>query len=128
MTFFQWMGLAVTAAVVCMVLRVHQPQMASVCALAAGIMLLAGALEALDDLQSLFEKMTAMAGLPKGYLEALLKVLGVSYAAELAAQTCQDLGEGGLAMKVGLAGRMTVLGMTAPMMLTLLETILELSP
>ena len=122
------MGLAVSAAVVCMILRVHQPQMASVCAMTAGIMLLAGALSGLGDLQSMFARLTAMAGLREGYLESLLKVLGVSYAAELAAQTCQDLGEGGLAMKVSLAGRLTVLGMTAPMMLTLLETILELSP
>ena len=111
-----------------MILRVHQPQMASVCAMTAGIMLLAGALSGLGDLQSMFARLTAMAGLREGYLESLLKVLGVSYAAELAAQTCQDLGEGGLAMKVSLAGRLTVLGMTAPMMLTLLETILELSP
>ena len=100
MTFLQWMGLAVSAAVVCMVLRIHQPQMASVCAMAAGIMLLAGAISHLENLQSLFARLTAMAGLREGYLESLLKVLGVSYAAELAAQTCQDLGEGGLAMKV----------------------------
>lgn len=128
MTFLQWMGLAVAAAAACMVVRVHQPQMASACAAAAGLMLLLGAMNSLGSVQQLWERITEMAGLREGYASVLLKVLGVSYAAELASQLCQDLGEGGLAMKVMLAGRLTVLGMTAPMLLTLLEAILELSP
>lgn len=82
----------------------------------------------MGSLQQLWERITVMAGLREGYAAALLKVLGVSYTAELAAQLCHDLGEGGLAMKVTLAGRLTVLGMTAPMLLALLESILELSP
>lgn len=52
----------------------------------------------------------------------------MSYVAELAAQTCQDLGEGGLSMKVSLVGKLCVFSLTAPMLLNLLETILELAP
>ena len=53
---------------------------------------------------------------------------GTMQAAELAAQTCQDLGEGGLALKVGLVGKLCVFTLTAPMLLSLLEMILELTP
>ena len=58
-------------------------------------MLLLAALEQLSDVREVFARLTAMAGLEEGYLNTLVKVLGVSYVAELAAQTCQDLGEGG---------------------------------
>ena len=97
MAFLQWMGLAVTAAVLCLLVRQQQPQLGGLCAAAAGAMLLLAALEQLSDVREVFARLTAMAGLEEGYLGTLVKVLGVSYVAELAAQTCQDLGEGGLA-------------------------------
>ena len=128
MAVWQWFGLAIAAAAACMVVRVQQPQMASLCAAAAGLMLLGLALDGLRDLQSLFARLTALAGLQEGYLQTLLKALGVSYAAEVAAQVCTDLGEGGLALKVGLMGKLCVFSLTAPLMMTILEMILELVP
>lgn len=122
------MGLAVAAAVLCMVVRVEQPQMASLCALAAGVMLLTAALESIASVQSLLTRLTLLGGLQEGYLGVLLKVLGISYASELAAQTCADMGEGGLSMKVALVGKLCVFSITAPMLLSLLEMILELVP
>lgn len=128
MAFWQWMGLAVAAAVLCMVVRAQQPQLAGVCAIAAGLMLIAAALDNLQSVQQVFARLSALGGLEEGYLGTLLKVLGLSYASELASQTCEDLGEGGLALKVGLAGKLCVFAVTAPLLLELLEMILELVP
>ena len=128
MAFWQWMGLAVTAAVLCLLVRQQQPQLGGLCAAAAGVMLLLAALEQLADVREVFARLTGMAGIEEGYLNTLVKVLGVSYVAELAAQTCQDLGEGGLALKVGLVGKLCGFTLTAPMLLSLLEMILELTP
>ncbi len=128
MSFAQWMGFAVAAAILCMVVRAQQPQMAGVCAAAAGAMLLLAALQQLTDVQNVFARLTVIGGLKEGYLSTLVKVLGVSYVAELAAQTCEDLGENALALKVGLVGKLCVFTLTAPMLLSLLETILELTP
>ena len=86
MAFWQWMGLAVAAAILCMVVRVQQPQMAGLCAMAAGIMLLLSAVESIGEIQSVLARLTALGGLNEGYLSTLLKVLGISYAAELASQ------------------------------------------
>ena len=128
MAVWQWFGLAVAAAVLCMVVRTLQPQMASVCAAAAGLMLVGLAVGELSGVQSLFARLTEMAGLQEGYLQTLLKALGVAYVYELASQVCTDLGEGGLAAKVGLMGKLCVFSMTAPLMMTILEMILELVP
>ena len=128
MAVWQWLGLAVTAAVLCMVVRIQQPQMASLCAAAAGLMLIGLGLNALGDVQGLLARLAALAGLQEGYLQTLLKALGVAYAAELAAQLCADLGEGGLAAKVELTGKLCVFALTAPLLMTILEMILELAP
>jgi len=128
MAVWQWFGLAVAAAVLCMLVRAQQPQLAGICAAAAGLMLAGAGLSELGDVQNLFARLTAMAGLKEGYLQTLLKAIGISYAAELAAQVCADLGENGLAVKVGLMGKLFVLTLTAPLLMTILEMILELIP
>ena len=128
MAVWQWFGLAVAAAAVCMVLRAQQPQMAAVCAAAAGLMLVGLALNEIANIQTFFARLTALGGLQEGYLQTLLKTLGVSYAAELSAQTCAELGEKGLAVKVGLMGKLCVFALTAPLLMTVLEMILELAP
>jgi len=128
MTVWQYFGLAVAAAAACMVVRTQQPQMAALCASAAGLMLIGLALKNVGDLQNMFQRLTAMAGLQEGYLQTLLKALGISYAAEMASQVCADLGENGLAAKVGLMGKLCVFTLTAPLMMTILEMILELVP
>ena len=128
MAVWQWFGLAAAAAVLCMVVRMQQPQMASLCAVTAGLMLIGFALRELGDIQGMFAHLAAMAGLQEGYLQTLLKALGLAYASELAAQICTDLGEGGLALKVGIMGKLCVFAITAPLMLTILEMILELVP
>lgn len=128
MAVWQWFGLAIASAVLCMVVRVQQPQMASVCAVASGLMLISLALNELVNLQGLFARLTAMAGLQEGYLQTLLKALGISFAAELSTQLCEDLGEKGLAVKVGLMGKLCLLTLTAPLMMTILEMMLELVP
>ena len=124
----EWIGFAVAAAAVCMVVREQQPQLAALCGVAAGAMLLLSALDNLKGVQSAFARLTAMGGLPDGSLGTLAKVLGVGYLSELAAQSCEDMGEKGLAAKVALAGKLCVFSLTAPLLLRLLEMILELVP
>lgn len=128
MAFWQWMGLAVAVAALCMAVRSWQPQLAGLCAAAAGLMLLSAALGSMQSVQQTFARLAELGGLQPGYLSSLIKVLGVSYVAEAAAQICADLGESGLAMKVQLAGKLCVFSLTAPILLKLLETILELVP
>lgn len=122
------MGLAAAAAVLCLLVRRWQPDMAGVTAAVAGCILLLGALENLQGLQELLQRLTELGGLHEGYLTMLLKVLGMSYATELAAQTCEDLGENGLALKAGMAGRLCMFAVIAPLLLDLLDMIIALIP
>lgn len=128
MTFAQWMGMAVAAAALCMTVRAYQPQLAGLLAMTAGLMLALGALGNLADVQGMLLRLSALGGLQEESLSALMKVLGVSCTAEAAAHLCEDLGENGLARYVTLAGRLSVFALIAPMLLTLLEMILELVP
>ncbi|MBE5802338.1 MAG: hypothetical protein E7319_08635 [Clostridiales bacterium] len=128
MAFWQWLGLAVAAAMLCLVVRVRQPEMAGICAIVTGGILLLSALESVEQLRALMDRLAALGGLQADDLGMVLKVLGMSYATELAAQTCEDLGENGLALKVGMAGKLCMFSVIAPVLIDLLEMIVELVP
>ena len=119
---------AVAAAVLCATLRRVQPELAGLCALVAGAMLLLGALRYLTDARDAFARVSALAGLSEGAAALALKAMGVAWVAELAVQACVDLGENGLAAKVTLCGRLVLFALAAPMLMSLLEMILELVP
>ena len=128
MTFWQWIGLAVAAAVLCMVVRSRQPEMAGVCAVAAGCLLLLAAVQYVETLRQYLERIVDMAGLKESYLTTLMKTLGIGYVTEIAQQTCEDLGEKGLGDKVAIGGKLTIFALAAPLLAELLETILQLAP
>ncbi|MDD3412125.1 MAG: SpoIIIAC/SpoIIIAD family protein [Eubacteriales bacterium] len=121
-------GVAVTAAVLCVAVRRQQPELSALCAAAAGALLLLWALDTVGAVRDAFRRVAALSGLKEDYVAALLKVMGVTCVAELAAQTCADLGENGLAAKASLCGKLAVYALAAPMLMSLLEMILGMTP
>ncbi len=128
MEMWKLAGVAVAAAALCLTVRRQQPDLSALCGAAAGALMLLSALEGIGEARALYARVSALSGLREGYLALLMKVLGVAYVTELAAQTCAELGEGGLATKVGLCGKLAIFTLAAPMLMSLLETILELAP
>lgn len=62
------------------------------------------------------------------YLETILKIIGIAYIAEFASQITKDAGQGTLASKIELAGKILILSMAVPILTVLIETILNLIP
>lgn len=70
-----------------------------------------------------FDKMEKMMNLGEGYLEVFMKIIGISYLAEFACTLCKDAGYGTLASQIEMLGRITILSMSAPVLLALLDTL-----
>ncbi len=62
------------------------------------------------------------------YLETILKIIGIAYIAEFASQITKDAGQGTLASKIELAGKILILAMAIPILTVLIETVLNLIP
>lgn len=58
-----------------------------------------------------------------GYLQALLKMLGVAYVAEFASAICKDAGHQTIAGQIEIFSRLTILTLSMPVLQALLETI-----
>lgn len=128
MEILQIAGLGVAAALMAMVVRGSRPELASLLAMAAGALVFFLALGRLKAVVAVMELLLNKADLAGDYLKVLLKVVGISYVAEFAAQTCHDAGEDSLAAKVEMGGKVLVIAMAAPIVVAIVELVLEVVP
>lgn len=57
------------------------------------------------------------------YIEVILKMLGITYISELSASICRDVGYGSIGKQIELFGKITILALSMPVLLALLQTI-----
>jgi len=119
---------ALAAVLLLALLRNWRPDLAVALSLAAASVLLLYALGPLRQLFALFADLAATAGLKALYLGVILRVLGIALICELASQVCRDAGEGAVATKVELVGKVMILTAAVPVMRSIVETVVSLWP
>lgn len=62
------------------------------------------------------------------YIETILKIIGIAYIAEFAAQITKDAGQGAIASKIELGGKILILAMAIPILTVMIETIIKMIP
>lgn len=57
------------------------------------------------------------------YIVLLLKIVGITYIAEFASDLCKDAGYGAVSGQIEFVGKMTILSVSMPVLMALIETI-----
>ena len=57
------------------------------------------------------------------YLTILLKIAGITYIAEFASGICRDAGYGAIGSQIEIFGKLSILAVSMPIVLALLETL-----
>ena len=81
------------------------------------------------QLQTIVEGLRAIRDclpLNAGYLEILMKIVGITYVAEFASDLCRDAGYQTIAGQIQIFGNLSVLAVTVPVWTALLDTIRSL--
>jgi len=125
MEIVQVVGLALVAVVLLLVLRGQHPEIAVLLSLVVGLTVFLMVAQRLQAVIEFLGGLAARAGVSQLYLNTVLKVVGIAYIAEIGAQVCRDAQEGSVASKVELAGKILILFVAMPVMMAILETILE---
>ncbi|AFQ19086.1 stage III sporulation protein AD [Bacillus thuringiensis HD-789] len=76
----------------------------------------------------MIERVASEAKVSNVYVETLLKIIGIAYIAEFGAQITKDAGQGAIASKIELAGKILILVMAIPILTVVIETILGFLP
>jgi stage III sporulation protein AD len=119
-------GFALVAVVCLVVLRPMRPELAVLLSLAAAAAIFAALLPGVTDILTVLRRLAEQGGVGGAYLGAVLRIIGVAYVAEFGAEIARDAGEGAIAAKVELGGKLLILAMAVPILLAILQLALSL--
>lgn len=128
MEIAQVVGFGVIAAVIIIFIRQSRPDIAQLLSIAVGVVIVIYLLGYLNLIVDIITDLALEAEINTVFLRTLLRVIGVAYIAEFGAQVCRDAGEGSIAMKIELAGKLIILVMAIPILIAVLEGIVNFIP
>lgn len=108
-----------------LLLKEMKPQFTLMISMAACVVIFFYAISRLEALSELFGKMTDYVTIQDSYLEILLKIVGIAYIADFASGICRDAGFSAVAGQIELFGKISVLTISTPVVLALLDTVSE---
>ena len=126
MTIVRIVGIAVLSVAALMLVRAYKPELALPVSIAAGLTLLFLVLDGVTGIRSFIDGVVQRYGLDSEYIKVMFKVIGIAYLAQFASQLCRDSGEGAVAAKVELAGRILIITVSLPAVAAVLELISSL--
>lgn len=80
----------------------------------------------LDQLKGMIASVKTIAGfiqMDNYYIGTLMKMLGITYVAEFASGICKDAGYQTIAVQIETFGKLTILALSMPVLMALLNTI-----
>ncbi len=128
MNIAQIVGLALITTILLLIIRQEKPVMAVLLSVVCAVVIFAQMMEKLVAVIDVMKQLVARAEVNYFFFSTILKIIGVAYLADFAAAICQDAGEGALAKKVEFAAKVIVVVLAIPIMVAILESLMELMP
>ncbi|AWX55780.1 stage III sporulation protein AD [Brevibacillus formosus] len=128
MEIVQIVGLGLVATILALVIKEQKPMFAFLLAIASGVIIFYFLVGKIADVIRILERLAVQADLNLVFLETILKIIGIAYIAEFGAQMTRDAGQGAIASKIELAGKVLILVMAVPIIQIIIETVIDLLP
>lgn len=122
------LGVAVASTLIILLLRQEQPELALLLSLAVGTLIFLFAVTRLGSVIGVLQSLAQRTGVNPQYFTLILKIIAIAYIAEFGCQICRDAGQEALAGTVELAGRVIILLLSVPILLTVFDLALKLLP
>ncbi|WP_257985969.1 stage III sporulation protein AD [Bacillus sp. M6-12] len=128
MEILKIVGIALVATFLALIVKEQKPNFAFLLIVFTGCSIFLFLADKIYEIITMIEKIAANANVNMVYLETILKIIGIAYIAEFASQITKDAGQGAIASKIELAGKVLILAMAIPILTVIIETIIKLIP
>lgn len=115
--------LGITAMLLAVQLKGMKSELGIYVALAATILIFFYGADKLSVVLEMADRFTGYLNIPAGYIQILLKMVGITYICELASALCRDGGYQSIATQLETFGKLSIMAVSAPVVLSLFETI-----
>jgi stage III sporulation protein AD len=124
----QIVGIALITTFLSLIIKEQKPAFSSLLVVFVSIVIFLFLLDKIYEIIRMLERIAIHANVNMVYLETILKIIGIAYIAEFGAQITKDAGQGALASKIEIAGKILILVMAIPILTVIIETIVSLIP
>ena len=128
MDVMKLVGLALISTILCLIIKKDRPEMAMFIGILTGIMILLSVTYKFNFIIESINELANKANIPTMYISLIIKLIGIAYLMEFAIQICKDCGEGNIAAKLEFGGKIIVMTMSFPILISIVDMILNLSP
>ena len=111
-----------------LILKKENSGMSVIIGIVVGIIIFMGVLPKIEAVIQMLHKIVSKSEVDIKYIDVILKIIGISYISQFASQVCSDAGEGAIASNIEFAGKVIIIVMSAPVLMGLIEMILNLMP
>jgi len=125
---FQIAAIGIMGMVLAVMIKREAPQFAILISLAVAVLIFLVLIPPLAGLVALIDIISSYLSGGREYVLVVVKIIGIAYVAEFGAQICQDAGEGAIGAKVELAGKVLIMGVAAPVIISLVENVVAIIP
>ena len=124
----QIVGLGLIATFLVTILNEHKSNISLLLTIFVGTVIFLFLIDRIQDIFRMVQTLANEAHVQTVYVETILKIIGIAYIAEFGAQISKDAGQGAIAGKIELGGKILILAMAVPILTALIETILSFLP
>ncbi len=125
---FKIIGIALVATFLALIVKEQKPNFAFLLIVFVGCAIFLFLIDKISAIIQMIENIAVSAKVNMIYIETILKIIGIAYIAEFAAQITKDAGQGAIASKIELGGKILILAMAIPIITVLIETIIQMIP
>jgi len=123
MEIMKIIGVAFVTSLTAILLRLTKPELSFAVTMTGIIVILLFIVDAMKGVLSVFSTIAQTTGVENGLIKILLKIVGVGYLTEFGAGVLNDFGSSSIADKVVLAGKLTILMLSLPILESLLHLV-----
>lgn len=125
---FQIVGIGIIATILVAVLKGVRSDFAIYISIVAGVIIFSMVIHNISYIIDTIRDLSRRANLEITYFSTILKIIGTAYVVEFGSQISRDAGENSIAMKIELAGKVIIMTLAIPILLSLMDLIIKIMP
>lgn len=115
--------IGIVAVLLAIQLKNYKPEYSTYISLSACILIFTLGFHKLEVIIQTMQKIQSYIPINGSYITILIKMVGITYIAEISSDLCKDAGHAAISNQIELIGKLTILSISMPVILSLLDTI-----
>ncbi len=126
MNIFSVVIIGVIGMLLALTVKQREPGIAVLISLAVSVVILFSVLPNFAAVFEIIGKISDTVDIGIPFVEIVVKIMGIAYLCEFGSQICVDAGETSIAGKIELAGKIVIMGISAPVVVALIAQVVDL--